>query len=246
MPKNLVITYTAGSCGDLISIPFVSSGEFYSLISRHKITESGRAEAIYDQKFIEQFPKQPYLHHYTRNWTEDLISLKNLSNPFLILTTLSTQATLIKDFFNDEVHILSINYNTSNWPFVAKSFCSKVLDSQNYLSRDDVGEKFLNTIAKNKAHREQFLYLSRKGLLGTWYAKQLALDNLNYPPKENNFKGDTTLYLDEILDYNLLKPKLQFIADEIKTDIDLDNFNKIYTNWYSRQFQITRIDEALR
>jgi hypothetical protein len=246
MPKNLVITYTGGSCGDFISIPWVATQQFYSLISHHTITDSGRALPTYNDDFMSMFPKQPRLHYYSRDWTEDLDKLNNLSEPFLILTTSSEQATLIKKYFNTNVHVLSINYTKSNWPFVAGSFCSKVLDSPNYLTKDDVGEHFLNTVAKeDPVHRQQFLYLARKGVLGLWYARHLAAGHINFPPKENNFLGDTTLQLDEIFDINLLASKLQSASIDVGVTLELDSFFDVYNSWYSKQFQVTEINKIL-
>ena len=245
MPKNLVIVYTAGSCGDLVSIPWIATGQFYSMISHHTITESGKALATYNEDFIQQVTKQQFLHHYSRDWYDDLDKLEKLSTPFLILTTLPEQATLLKNYFDDDVHIMSINYDKNNWPFVANGFCDKVLNVPDYLTRDDVGEKFLNTVAKNPIQREQFLYLGRKGLLGLWYAQHLAAGNIEYPPKENTFLGDTTLQLDEILDFDQFKDKLQSIAIDVGVELDLDHFYKIYTEWRSRQFQSTEINRIL-
>ena len=245
MPKNLVIVYTAGSCGDLVSIPWIATNQFYSLVSHHTITESGKALATYNEDFIQQFTKQQFLHHYSRDWADDLDKLEKLSTPFLILTTLSDQATLIKNYFSDRVHILSINYNKSDWPFVASGFCDKVLNVPDYLTKDDVGENFLNAVAKDSDQREQFLYLGQKGLLGLWYAQHLADGNIGYPPKENTLLGDTTLQLDEILDYHRLKDKLKSTADYVGVDLDLDSFYKIYSEWYNRQFQPTEINKIL-
>lgn len=245
MPKNLVIVYTGGSCGDLVSIPWIATSQFYSMISYHTITEAGKASAIYNEDFIQKFPKQRFLHHYSRDWSDDLSKLEKLSTPFLILTTLSEQAILLKKYFNNEVHVLSINYDKNNWSFVANGFCSKVLDSPNYLTRDDVGENFLNAVAKDPIHREQFLYIGRKGLLGQWYARHLVSGDLSFPPKENTFQGDTSLLLDEILDFSRLKDKLRFTADCVGVNLDLDGFYKIYSEWYDRQFQPTSINKIL-
>lgn len=245
MPKNLVIVYTAGSCGDLVSIPWVATGQFYSMISHHTITESGKTLATYNEDFIQKFTKQQFLHHYTRDWTIDLGELEKLSTPFLILTTLPEQATLLKNYFDNDVHIVSINYDKTNWPFVAAGFCDKVLNVPNYLIRDDVGENFLNTVAKDPKQREQFLYLGRKGLLGQWYAQHLAAGNIGYPPKENTFLGDTTLQLDEILDFGQFKDKLRSIAIDVGINLDLDSFYKTYTVWRDRQFQSTEINKIL-
>lgn len=245
MPKNLVIVYTSGSCGDLVSIPWVATGQFYSVLSHHNITESGKASASYNNNFIVDFPKQPYLHHYSRDWTNDLDKLESLSTPFLIITAAPAQATIIKNHFGDRVHVISINYNKDNWSFVANGFCDKVLNVPGYLTKDDVGENFLNAVAKDSSQREQFLYLGQKGLLGQWYARHLAAGNIGYPPKENTFSGDTNLLLDEILDYSQLETKLENIAVEVGVELDLDSFSKIYAVWRSRQFQPTEINKIL-
>lgn len=245
MLKNLVITYTAGSCGDLISMPWIATGQFYSVISHHKITSTGRALAIYNDHFINQFPRQPGHHHYTRSWEFDLPHLKKLTRPFLIMSTVPEQAQIIKQYFKSNVHVISINYNKENWPFVASSFCSKVLDAPDYLTRDDIGEAFLNSVASTSTHRNQFLYLEKKGLLGQWYAKHLALGNLNFPPKENKISGDTIIMLDEILEFNSLKNKLQSAATDINIDLNFDGFFQFYTEWRDKQFQDSEIFRIL-
>lgn len=245
MIKNLVITYTGGSCGDFVSIPFVNTQKFYSPIISHSITSSGQALPLPNADFIKNFPKQPGLHHYSRDWSNDLDKLKRLSTPFLILTTDTNQATMLKNCFNDDLHVLAINYNVHNWSFVAKNFCKKVLNSPNYLTRDDVGERFLTSVSQNSRHREQFLYLGSKGVLGQWYAKHLALGNLNHPPKENIFLGDTVLLVDEILEYEFFKNKIISVAEKINVSLDIDAFLPVYNAWRCRQFQFAEIDKAL-
>jgi hypothetical protein len=242
MPKNLVILYLAGSCGDLISIPWISTRQFYSVIAGHTLLDSGRVKADFNKEFINQFPKQPYLHHYARDWTNDINKLKNIDKPFLILTGSIAQANLFKNYFSSNVHVLTINYSESLWQFVATNFCTKILDYPNYLTNDDIGENFLNKVANSSARREQFLELGRAGQLGHWYAEHLTAGNLNFPPKEFKFQGDSTLLLDEILDFNRLTKKLLEIADDIGITLDLEYFSNIYHIWRTKQFQPTHLD----
>jgi|LakMenEpi03Aug12_release.lakeMendotaPanAssembly.Ray.scaffolds.fasta_scaffold200439_2 hypothetical protein len=241
MTKNLVIVYSAGSCGDLVSIPWISSNQFYSVISKHTISNSGRALPSYNEEFIKQFPKQKFKHHYTRDWSLDLPQLDILDKPFLILTVLPEQAILIKNHFSDNVYILSINYSKDQWPFVASSFCSKVLDYPDYLTNDDVGENFLNTVAKNQKSREQFIYLGKHGLLGQWYAKKLLANESHYPPKTFTFSGDYNLQLKDIFDFNKFSLELEQIAKQVGVTLDLDIFKEFYFAWINKQHQSSEI-----
>ena len=237
MLKNLVIVYTAGSCGDLVSMPWIATNQYYSAIANHELNPAGRTVPVWNQKFLDQFPKQPKLHYYTRDWTDDLDTLSGLGVPFLILTTLASQAQKIKDKLGDSVYVLSINYSQESWPFVASSFCSKVLDHPNYLTNDDVGENFLNAVAKDDTHRQQFIYLGKKGLLGLWYAKKLLANELTYPPKTFSYSGDYTLQLTDILDPTKFILELEKISDQIGITLDLEQFREFYSVWIDKQRQ---------
>jgi hypothetical protein len=246
MLKNLIIVYTAGSCGDLVSIPWVATGRYYSVISSHEVNSAGRAVPVLNQKFLDQFPKQPKKHHYARDWSNDIDQLSRLETPFLILTTVEAQAQQIKDKLGDSVYVISINYSEDNWPFVASSFCSKVLDYPGYLTNSDVGENFLDAVAKDAAHRQQFLYLGKKGLLGYWYAKKLLSNELHYPPKEFSYPGDYTLELSDILNPTSFILELEKISAQVGIESDLEQFKQFYSVWIDKQNQLSDINRLFR
>lgn len=246
MIKNLVIVYSAGSCGDLVSIPWIATNQFYSLISHHTILKSGRALAVMNEEFQNQFPKQPFKHQYARDWNQDIHKLSQLNQPFLILTVLSEQAYLLKKYFGDSVHILAINYDKTDWPFVAKGFCNKILDYPGYLTNDDVGENFLNAVSSTPKQREEFLTLGKEGKLGYWYAQQLANEKLSYPPKEFTYPGDSIISLSDILNFEKLNNKLESIGQKLTVTLDMKNFSNVYKSWYNKQFQQTEIDQIIK
>lgn len=246
MIKNLVIVYSAGSCGDLVSIPWIATNHFYSLVSHHKILKSGRALAVMNEEFQNQFPKQPFKHQYARDWSQDIHKLSQLNQPFLILTTSGEQANLLKKYFDDDLHVLAIHYTKNDWSFVAKGFCTKILDYPGYLTNDDIGENFLNIVSNTPTQREEFLTLGKEGKLGYWYAQQLVNEKLSFPPKEFTYPGDSIITLDDILNFEKIKNKLESISEKLTITLDMENFSNVYESWYNQQFQQTEIDQIIK
>jgi hypothetical protein len=83
--KNLIIHYRSGSCGDFLSIPFIATKKYFSQISHHELNSDGRMVPTYNQKFLQKFPKQQFLHHYTRKWNDDLEKLSDINEPWLLM-----------------------------------------------------------------------------------------------------------------------------------------------------------------
>jgi hypothetical protein len=239
MKKNLIVLHTSGSCGDLVSLPWIRTGEFYSASSGRTLTATGRMLTVWNPDFVKQFPKQPGKHYYSRNWTQDLDQLSQLSQPWLINTVDSAQAALLKNRFQDQVHVISINYDNHMWPFVLKNFCTKVLDSPNYLTQDDVGEHFLSVVAKTNQERDYYISLGESGLLGHWYAEQTLFGtHINFPPQQFEFLGDTVVRIEEILVPNLIIEKIKNIADILNISVDIKKFNADYNQWIVQQCSI--------
>jgi len=232
--KNVVLLHSAGTGGDLLSSYWINSGRFYSAVQTHSLTSYGRMFPVWNAEFLNQFPKQPKKHYYNRDWTKDLAQLEKLKQPFFINTTDCAQAELIKNWFGEKVCVISVSYNENLWPLVVKNFCTKVLDSPNYLTRDDVGEAFLQAVAKTPEEQEKFLELGNSYELGYWYATNLLHGCINFPPKEFVYSGDINILLDEIL----IKDRLINILKSTQFTIDTDIFVNIYDNWCKTQDQI--------
>ena len=228
--KNIVIAYKAGSCGDFLSIPFIATQKYYSAISHHTMNDSGRMVPHWNDNFLEQFPKQRNLHHYSRDWSNDLDMLSTVNKPWLILCSDSDQSKLIKNYFNDAVHLVTINYGINSQQFVFKSFCNQVLDYPNYLTKDDVGEKFLNVVAKTPQQRQYFLDLSRDKKLGQWYYDNVIQGYIDYP-REFYLSGDTEIFLDNIF----VKSRIFKTIRLLDSDVNLDAFEPIYDAWLQKQ-----------
>ena len=228
--KNIVISYKAGSCGDFLSIPFIATKKYFSVISHHTLNDSGRMIPHWNTDFLKHFPKQPYLHHYSRDWANDLETLSKLNKPWLILSSDTNQTKLIKNYFNDNVNLVTINYSINSYLFVLKSFCNKVLDYPNYLTKDDIGEKFLNVVAKTQEQRQYFLNLSAQKKLGQWYFDNVMNGNIDYP-REFYQVGDTEIFLDSIFN----KSSIFKIIKKIDSDVNLKTFEPIYDSWLQKQ-----------
>ena len=239
MKKNLIVLHTSGSCGDLVSLPWINTGKFYSASNGITLTASGRMLTVWNPDFVKEFPKQSGKHYYSRNWTHDLDRLSQVSQPWFINTVDSAQAALLKNHFQDQVHVVSINYDNHMWPFVLKNFCTKVLDLPNYLTQDDVGEHFLSVIAKNDQERDYYISLGNSGLLGHWYAEQTLFGTqINFPPSQFEFLGDTVVKIEEILIPNLIIEKIKNIADVLNISVDISKFTAEYDPWIDQQCSI--------
>lgn len=228
--------HVGGSCGDLLSIPWIATKQFYSAVESHEILESGRVWPVWNKDFLKQFPRQPKKHHYLRDWSNDLTALSNLDHTWFIQTSNPLQANLLKSYFKDQVQVISISYSINLFPFVVKNFCTKILDSKDFLTRDDIGEEFLQAVAKTPNEQEYFLNLSINQKLGLWYATQrLFSENVNYPPVSFSYQGDITINLDTILSLDQLLPTIKTSMDDIELKFDTEGFVKIYYQW--QQFQ---------
>lgn len=228
--KNIIIAYKAGSCGDFLSIPFIATKKYFSPISNHTLNNNGRMVPQWNKNFLLQFPKQPKLHHYSRDWSNDLQKLEKIKHPWLILCTDTDQAKLVKNYFNDKVKLITINYSINSYQFVLKSFCNKVLDYPDYLTKDDIGENFLNVVAKTQEQRQYFLDLSKNKKLGQWYYDNVMSGYIEYA-KEFYITGDIEIFLDNIFN----KSSIFKTIKKIDEDVNLKTFEPIYDSWLQKQ-----------
>jgi hypothetical protein len=224
--------HIAGSCGDLLSVPWIATNQFYSAVASHYILVSGRVSPTWNQDFLHQFPRQPKKHHYQRDWTTDLDTLSKIRRPWFINTSDPNQANLLKLYFKDQVYVISINYSDNLAPLVIKNFCTKVIDSKNLSIRDDLSEEFLQAVAKTEEEQEYFINLSKTQELGLWYAKQrLFSDDITYPPYNFNYQGDITIRLDTILSLDHLLPTIKNSMNTVGLKFDEEEFVKFYNQW---------------
>lgn len=232
---NFIINHVAGSCGDLLCSPIASDNNFLSPIFSQKLLQNGRLESTLDNDFLKIFPKQNFKHWYTRNWENDWDKLLKFNQNWMILVMDPTQVLFLKEKLKDNVCTISISYQENNWEFVADSFCHKVLDSPNYLTRDDVGENFLNNAATSTENRNWFIELGNRGLLGEWYKKQLKKGVLTYPPKQYYLNSDITVSLDLLFQTNGLLNVFNKIESVSGYKADQKFIKNIHKKWLAKQ-----------
>ena len=212
--KGTVLFHVSGTGGDLLSSAWTNDSEIVSATEAVRINDSGRVVIEWNQFVLDMFPKQPSKHWYAREWSEsELNTLGNLSKQFFINSTDIEQAKKIKSYFGNTVSLVGINYVEKQWDYVLDSFCSKVLDSDDYLTKDDVGENFLNVVAKTTEERDSFIKMGKNKQLGAWY-KELAVNNLvQFPPKSSKLDFDISVELVDLFTYetftNVVTTQLQ-------------------------------------
>jgi hypothetical protein len=232
MLSNLIITYASGSGGEILSAPLINTGRYSSPLQSHRLTEQGRMVPDIDINFVNLFKPQR-THFYTRNWHDDWNILEQLDKPWLLLIPDTNQVAFLKEKFQNRVQVLSINYDTHLWLFVADSFCRKILDAPNYLTDTITGANFLDACSKSTEQRDWFIKLGQSGQLGRWYMQNLLSGNLHYPPKQVQYPGDVNIDLATILQPGGLATIYQNLALDIV--LDYSEINNMHTAWLNLQ-----------
>jgi len=231
MQTGTILYHVAGSGGDIIGTAWTMNPGLISAV-RHDVTNAaGRATVTWNHSVLEQFPCTPYRHWYNRNWEQDLDRLSNLKQPFFFNVCDIEQARLIKSHFKNYVKFIGVTYSEQHWMFVLDAFCYKVLDADDYLTRDDVGENFLNAAAKTPEQREWFIELGRNKQLGAWYHKQALAGAVQFPPRECSYDFDESIELSDLLDPNRFRSRITGLVDIV----DPDRYFEIYDQWLSQQ-----------
>ena len=232
---NIVISYLAGSGGELLSNPLINSKKYFSAVSHHMLSPSGRMVPKFNQNFVKLFPPLDGKHCYQRDWAADWEKLLDLNKNWLLLTTDPDQAQFLKSKIKDKVLIISITYNELIYQYVLDSFCYKILDSKNYLTRDQIGENFLKTVSKSDEHRKWFINLGTNGQLGSWYKKEYSRGNIHFPPKFHHYSGDFTVELTTLLTPGGLVKIYKDLSLILGQVFDLEYIKKIHSSWLEIQ-----------
>lgn len=231
MQTGTILYHTPGSGGDIIGTAWTSDPNIISAVRYHDTNANGKIVVGWDPVVVNQFSKTPYRHWYSRNWKDDLEKLSNLNQPFFFNVCDIEQARLIKSHFKHRVKFVGVTYSKEYWNFVLDAFCYKVLDSENYLTRDDVGENFLNIAAKTSKEREWFIELGKNKKLGAWYYEQALAGTVQFPPRQCLYDYDDSIDLGELLDKHRYKEKITSLVDIY----DPDRYFKIYDDWLAKQ-----------
>ena len=226
-----ILYHTAGSGGDIIGAAWTMNPDIISAVRYSGINTVGRAVITWDHSVLDQFPRTPYRHWYSRNWEQDLDRLSNLDRPFFFNVCDIDQARLIKAHFKNRVKLVGVTYYKQHWSFVLDSFCHKVLDADDYLTRDDVGENFLNAVANSPEQREWFIELGRNKQLGAWYHEQALAGTVQFPPRECSYDFDHSIDVSELLNPEQFRSRIQSLVHIA----DPDQYFKIYLHWLSQQ-----------
>ena len=234
MQLGTILYHTAGSGGDIISTAWTMNPNIISAVRYLETDATGRVITTWNQSVLDQFPRTPNRHWYNRNWEKDLDKLSNLGRPFFFNVCDIEQARLIKSHFKHQVKFIGVTYTEAYWRFVLDAFCYKVLDADNYLTRDDVGENFLNVASKNAEHREWFIELGRNKQLGAWYYEQAMAGTVQFPPREclyNHTDDIERIDISDLLNTDRFEDRINRLVD-IQ---DPDQYFKIYNDWLARQ-----------
>lgn len=235
---NVIVSYIAGSGGEIFINPLLTTGLWRSPILAHNLDVTGRMVALLDTTFIDRFQPQPDKYFYSRNWQHDYHELHGLQ-PWLMPIADQTQARFLKDISNDNVFLITINYSESEFEFVLNSFCRKVLDQPHYLTRDGVGQRFLDSASQNEEQRQWLIQCGRDGLLGKWYQEQYQNGSLTFPPKSNNMPGDLEINVADLFDWNKLLLIYKDIANRLSITIDLELAERRHQAWLHLQSRLT-------
>jgi hypothetical protein len=231
MQTGTILYHTAGSGGDIIGTAWTIDPSIISAVRYLGTNAAGRAMVTWDHSVLEQFPRTPRRHWYSRNWEQDLDRLSNLGRPWFFNVCDIDQARLIKEHFKHNVKFIGVTYYKQHWPFVLDAFCYKVLDADDYLTRDDIGENFLNVAAKSSEQREWFIELGRNKQLGAWYHEQALAGTVQFPPRECSYDFDESIDLGELLNPERFRSRIMSLVDIA----DPDQYFKIYDHWLVQQ-----------
>jgi hypothetical protein len=226
-----ILYHTAGSGGDIIGTAWTMNPNVISAVRYLETNSDGRAVMIWDHSVLEQFPRTPRRHWYSRNWAEDLDRLLNLDQPWFFNVCDIEQARLIRSHLQDRVKLVGVTYSEQHWPFVLDGFCRKVLDADDYLTRDDVGENFLDVAAKTPEQRAWFVELGQNKQLGAWYHEQALSGGVQFPPRCCSYDFDESIDLSELLDPERFRSRITSLVDIA----DSDQYFKIYDHWLAQQ-----------
>ena len=235
MTSIIVLYWVAGSCGDLLSSLLLTDSNLKASVHTPVLINSGRVQFQSNEEVLSIFPKQNLKHWYTRLWDNDLDKLNSLTYKFLLQTVSESQFLFLKQKLSNAIFI-AVNYEENLFPYVAKSFCKKVLDYPNYLTKDDVGLNFLNSVAKDENERKFFISLGLEKKLGIWYLEKLVNNSLEYPPKKSIHQADIVIELDELLNINYFNSIIEQLNKTCC--IEYDSAYKFYLSWLNLQDQL--------
>jgi len=231
MQTGTILYHTTGSGGDIIGTAWTMNPSIICAVRYNNINSTGKTETQWNQSVLDQFPKTLYRHWYSRDWRQDLDRLSALEKPFFFNVCDIEQARLIKAHLQNHVKFIGVTYSEQHWQFVLEAFCYKVLDADDYLTRDDVGENFLNAAAKTPEQREWFVELGRNKQLGAWYHDQALAGGVQFPPRECSYDYDESIDLSELLDPIRFRSRITGLVDIV----DPDRYFEIYDHWLSQQ-----------
>jgi hypothetical protein len=231
MQTGTILYHTAGSGGDIIGAAWTINPDIISAVRYVGINTAGRATVTCDQSVLDQFPRTPYRHWYSRNWQQDLDRLSNLKQPFFFNVCDIDQARLIKAHLKNNIKLVGVTYSEQHWSFVLDSFCRKVLDADDYLTRDDIGENFLNAAAKTPEQRAWFIEQGQNKQLGAWYHEQALAGGVQFPPRECLYDFDESIDVSELLDPDRFRDRIRSLVNIT----DPDQYFEIYLRWLAQQ-----------
>jgi len=231
LQTGTILYHVAGSGGDIIGTAWSMNSDIISTVRYTGINSAGRATVTWDNSVLEQFLRTPRRHWYSRNWEADLDRLSNLDQPWFFNVCDIEQARLIKSHLQDRVKFVGVTYSEQHWPFVLDSFCYKVLDADDYLTRDDIGENFLDAAAKTPEQRAWFIELGRNKQLGAWYHKQALAGGVQFPPRKCLYDFDHSIDLSELLDPIRFRDRIMRLVNIA----DPDRYFRIYDHWLAQQ-----------
>jgi hypothetical protein len=235
---NIIISYIAGSGGEIFASPLVSTGIWRSPVLSHELDQTGRMLATLDTRFTDAFEFQPHKHFYCRDWHDDFDKLSAFE-PWLMPVTDQDQSKFLKDQNPHNVFLITINYQESASQFVLDSFCRKILDQPNYLTRDSIGQHFLATAGKTEAQQKWLIDCGRDGLLGQWYRDMYQTGTLNFPPPSHNIPGDLEINVTDLFDWQKLQSIYVQLTQKLEFDLDLELVKSRHHAWLMRQPRLT-------
>jgi len=231
MQLGTILYHTAGSGGDIIGTAWTMNPDIISAVRHSGINSAGRATVTWNHSVLEQFPRTPCRHWYSRHWEQDLDKLSNLKQPWFFNVCDIDQARLIKAHLKNNIKLVGVTYSEQHWSFVLDGFCRKVLDDDNYLTRDDVGESFLDAAAKSPEQRAWFIEQGRNKQLGAWYHEQALAGGVQFPPRECSYDFDESIDVSDLLDPDRFRDRIQSLVNIT----DPDQYFEIYLHWLAQQ-----------
>lgn len=233
MKKLVILNWSAGTGGDLLSSMLLSNSSFTAGNIPVSINESGRVQVIKNLSVYDIFPELDNEQWYNRSWEHDLKKLETLNFDFVLQTVNTQQFYFLKEYFGDKCISVSINYQNNIWQCVLKNFCNKILNSPAYLTDTITGRKFLSVVAKTPDEEEFYLTLSKENKLGLWYFEQYLKGHVSFPAKSVQVPADITITLDELLNKEIFIGKLNFMQKLF--GFNLESSTEFYQKWLALQ-----------